>query len=250
VPFCGMMIGAGPTVMVASAPTVPVTVTVAVPVTVPLVATTKLVNVPAVTPAVYKPVDVIVPPPTAATDQVGVNESVIPAASFATAVNCCVAPAATLAGFGETVIVASGPAAVAVTVIVALPVIVPTVATTVLVPAVVPPVNIPVVLIVPPPAVTVQVGVMATAAPFASVPTATICTVPEVESVAFGVTVIVANAVDVTGSVLAFPHELIAMAATASAVTERARLARGVSARRMRFVGKLFMRLVSLMLPA
>ena len=113
----------------------------------------------------------------------------LPAASFATAVNCCFAATASVTGFGTIVIVAITPG---VTVIDACPEIVPTVATTVFAntPVVVPAVNMPVGLIVPPPAAIDQTGVIATTRPSASRPTATICCVLAAGSVELGVTTI------------------------------------------------------------
>jgi hypothetical protein len=97
--------GFGVTVMLASAA---VTVTVAVPEIEPLVALTVLANVPVEDPAVKSPPLVIVPP-LAATDHVGVSGTTLPAASLPTAVYCCVAPTASDTGLGVTVIVANGP---------------------------------------------------------------------------------------------------------------------------------------------
>ena len=62
---------------------------------------TDMVEVPAVGPAVNRPVLVIVPPPT--TDQVGVVVMVVPLPSFVTAVNCCVPPTGMVAEVGEMV---------------------------------------------------------------------------------------------------------------------------------------------------
>src|SRR2546423_6790207 len=127
--------------------------TVAVPKIEPLVALTVLENVPAVVPAVKSPPGVVIVPPQLVTDQAGVTGTTLPATSLPTAVNCCVAPTATVAGFGVTVIVARAPA---VTVTVAVPETVPLVAWTVLayVPGVVPAVKRPVALIEPPPLTT------------------------------------------------------------------------------------------------
>jgi hypothetical protein len=64
------------------------------------VTATVFVNVPAVVPAVNKPVVEIVPPP-ATTDQVGVVPvTVLPLPSFVSTVNCCVPPAARVAEVG------------------------------------------------------------------------------------------------------------------------------------------------------
>src|SRR5579872_1708436 len=156
---------------------------------------------------------VLMVPPELTTAQTGVIATTLPEASRPTAVNCCVPFCGMMIGAGVTLMVASAPTVPVVTVIVARPVIVPTVATTVLVytPGVAPAVNNPVALIVPPPATTDHVGEMLTAAPFASVPVATICTVPEGASVALGVTVIVASApvaTELFGAVESFPHAL------------------------------------------
>jgi hypothetical protein len=133
--------GFGVTVIVASAPAF--TMTVAVPKIEPLVALTVLVNVPAAPPAVNAPVLALIDPPPAVTDQTGVIATTLLLASLPTAVNVCKPPGVSVAGFGVTVIVASGPA---VTITVANDVIPLHVTDTVLVkvPAVVPAVNIPV----------------------------------------------------------------------------------------------------------
>jgi hypothetical protein len=93
--------GFGVTVIVASAPAVTMTVAVAV---IPLqVTVTVLVNVPAVVPAVNRPVWEIVPPP-ATTDQVGmVPVMILPLPSFVTTVNCCVPFTGMVAEVGEIV---------------------------------------------------------------------------------------------------------------------------------------------------
>src|SRR5690606_15145559 len=103
-----------------------------------------------------------------ATDQVGVTATTLPLASLPTAVNCCVAPMSRVTGFGVTTMVASGPA---VTMAVAVAEMPPLCARIVLwnAPGVVPAVNRPVALMVPPPLVTVQVGVLAITLPKASV---------------------------------------------------------------------------------
>jgi hypothetical protein len=67
------------------------------------VTATVFVKVPAVVPAVNKPVAEIVPPP-AATLHVGVVPvMVLPLPSFVSTVNCCVPPGASVAEAGETV---------------------------------------------------------------------------------------------------------------------------------------------------
>src|SRR5687767_15927476 len=112
------------------------------------------------------------PPPPLMTAQEGVMATTLLPASRPTAVNCWVAPVLSEAGLGVTTIVASGPA---VTLTVARPEIEPLVATTVLAnaPIVLPAVNRPEPeLIAPPPAATVQTGVMVTTLPDASRPTA------------------------------------------------------------------------------
>ena len=72
-------------------------------------ACTVLLNVFAVVPAVNRPVALIEPPPLI-TCHAGVIATTLFCASLATAVNCCVPPVASDAGFGVTVIVATGPA--------------------------------------------------------------------------------------------------------------------------------------------
>jgi hypothetical protein len=86
-----------------------VTVTVAVPEVAPLDACTVFEKVPVAVPAVNRPVLLIVPPP-ATTAHVGVMPTILPYASLPVAVNCLFVRAGTLAGFGVTVILASGPA--------------------------------------------------------------------------------------------------------------------------------------------
>ena len=173
------------------------TVTVAVPEIVPLVAFTVLVNVPAVPPAAKSPELAPMVPPPFTTDQTGVIATMLPLASLPTAVNCTVPLTRTEAGFGETVIVANGPAT-GVTVTVAEPEIAPLVATTVLayVPVTAPAVKTPVLaLIVPPPFTTDQTTVIATTLPLASRPTAVNCCVaPGATDTGLGVTVMVASA--------------------------------------------------------
>src|ERR1051325_11106849 len=175
--------------------------TVAVPETAPLMAFTVFVNVPANGPAVKRPVDPLIVPPPATTDQTGAIGKTLPAASRPTAVNCCVALTSIAAGFGVTVIVVSPappppppppPPPVTVTVTVAVPDTLPLVAFTVPVnvPAVTPAVKTPVeALMVPPPLTTDQTGVMANASPAPSVPMATnCCVVPAASDTGVGVT--------------------------------------------------------------
>jgi hypothetical protein len=73
--------------------------TVAVEVTPLHVTDTVFVNVPAVVPAVNKPVCVIVPPP-ATTDQTGWTFRTFPSDAVGTATNCWVPPVATVAVVG------------------------------------------------------------------------------------------------------------------------------------------------------
>jgi hypothetical protein len=99
----GVVPGFGVTVIVASAPAV--TMTVAVAVTPLQVTDTLFANVPAVVPAVYSPVLVIVPPP-ALTAQMGSGIArMSPSAFLASTVNCCVPPGARVTEVGEMVIV-------------------------------------------------------------------------------------------------------------------------------------------------
>jgi hypothetical protein len=97
----GIVPGFGVTVIVASAPGETMTVAKTV---IPLqVTATVLVKVPAVVPAVNRPVCVMVPPP-ATTDQVGVVPVIVlPLPSFVTTVNCCVPPVARVADVGAMV---------------------------------------------------------------------------------------------------------------------------------------------------
>jgi hypothetical protein len=97
----GSVAGFGVTVIVAAGPGVTMTVAVTV---IPLhVTATVLVNVPAVVPAVNRPVLEIVPPP-ATTDQVGVVPvMILPLPSFVTTVNCCVPPVGRVAEVGAIV---------------------------------------------------------------------------------------------------------------------------------------------------
>ena len=85
------------------------TVTVAVAEIEPLDTRTVFVNVPATAAAVKSPVLGSIVPPLATTDHAGVKATTLPCASLPTAVNCCVARMATVAGDGVIVIVASGP---------------------------------------------------------------------------------------------------------------------------------------------
>ena len=72
-----------------------------VPEMVPLVARTVLVKVEATLPAVKRPVLLIVPP-AATTDHVGVIATTLLNASYPTAVNCCVPPMTSAPLGGET----------------------------------------------------------------------------------------------------------------------------------------------------
>jgi len=105
--------GLGVTVMVAKTPEL--TVTVAKPETLPLAqsavlhALTVLAKVPATMPAVNRP-ELLMAPPLATTDHVGVIETVLPLASLPTAVNCWVPLMARTLGLGVTVIDARAPA--------------------------------------------------------------------------------------------------------------------------------------------
>jgi hypothetical protein len=85
VPPVVRVIVAGVTAMVASEPTVTVTDEPAED-TEPIAATTVLANVPALSPAVKRPLELIVPPP-CATDHVTVRTIVFPFESFTVAVN-------------------------------------------------------------------------------------------------------------------------------------------------------------------
>src|SRR5450759_533795 len=177
-----------------------ITTTVAEPKIAPLVALTVLANVPVAPPAVKRPVTASMLPPLFTTDQTrgGGIGTTLPPASLPTAVNCCVAPMASVSGFGVTVIVKSGPA---ITVTVAVPKMAPWVALTVLanVPIVLPAVKKPVALMLPGGLTVDQTGVIATTLPLASLPTAVNCCVPPMTSVAgFGVTVIVKSGPAVT----------------------------------------------------
>ena len=77
--------GVGVTVILAKVPAF--TTTVAVLEMLPLVAVIVLVNVPGVVPAVNTPVVATIVPPPAATDHVGVIETVFPLPSLPSAVN-------------------------------------------------------------------------------------------------------------------------------------------------------------------
>ena len=173
----------------------------------------------------------MVPPP-ATTDQVGVIATTLPLASRPTAVNCWLVLMASDAGFGVTVMVASGPG---VTMTVAEPVLPLAVAVTVLlnVPGVVPAVNRPEALMVPPPAVTDQVGVTATTAPEKSVPTAVNCRVPPTARVVgLGETTRLTS--DPGPLMPCTSHDDVNAPASATATITRAMRARGASARTMR----------------
>src|SRR5512135_214826 len=105
-------------------------------------------------------------PPPATTDQVGENETMVPAESLPSARNCRVAEAGIVSGpAGVTVMLASGcstGAAGGVTVTFAEPTMLPSVAVTVLrnVPGVEPATNRPCSSMVPPFATTDQMGLM------------------------------------------------------------------------------------------
>lgn|GEM_PF-7050495 len=204
--------GFGVTVIEASGPGV--TMTVAEPESPPAVAVTLLAKVPAVFPAVKSPVPALMVPGGFVVDQAGVIGTTLPPASFPTAVNCCWAPTASVAGFGVTVMLASGPA---VTMTVAVPEIAPEVARTPLakVPVVLPAVKSPVeALMVPGGLVVDQTGVIGTTLPAASLPTAVNCCWAPMASVAgFGVTVIVASgpATTVTVATLDLPPQVTVM---------------------------------------
>src|ERR1035437_533331 len=125
-------------------------------------------------------------------------------ASRACAESCRVSPIdVSVSACSETIVWVMEPEP-GVTVTVAVPEMVPLVTVTVLanVPAVVPAVKSPVVPIVPPLAATVQVGVIATTLPPASLPAAVNCCVALMAIVAgFGVIVITASAPGVTVTV-------------------------------------------------
>jgi hypothetical protein len=100
-------VGFGVTVIVVSGPAVMMTVAEAVT---PLQVTdTLFVNVPAVGPAVYSPVLVIVPPPPLAAQMGFGIARMSPSAFLATTVNCCVPPGASVTDVGEIAIVAVRP---------------------------------------------------------------------------------------------------------------------------------------------
>ena len=151
-------------------------------------------NAPGVVPAVRKPVLLMLPPP-AATDHVGVIGTTLFPASRPTATNCCVPLMASVTS-GVTVMLASGPATI---VAVADALREPTVAVTANAPRVVPAVRFPVPEITPPPVATDQVGAMETMLSSASRPTATNCCVPLMPRVTFGVTVRLASDPGSTG---------------------------------------------------
>lgn len=183
-------------------------------------------------PAVKRPDARSIEPPPATTDQVGEIATTLPAASVPTAVNCCVAPAASDAGLGVTVMLASGPA---VTMTVAVLVRPPVVALTVPVnvSGVVPAVNMPELVIVPPPATTDQVGVTATVSPAASTATAENCCVPFTAR-DFGSGEMV-NVAILPGSLIPWTSQPAAdTAASTSAATSRAVRTCGASGRMMR----------------
>jgi hypothetical protein len=79
-----------------------VTVTEVVTVALPACACTVLVKVPSVPPAVKRPSLPMLPPP-ATTLHATLAEEGLPQVSAPAAVNCCVAPAATVGFFGESV---------------------------------------------------------------------------------------------------------------------------------------------------
>ena len=192
--------GSGLTTMLVNGPLA--TITVAVPLTLPLVALTVLENVPASVPAVNTPVLASMVPPPLTTDHTAVMGTALPFASVPIAVNCCVAPGASVTGLGVTMMPASGPVTI---VTVALPLMAPLVARTVFAYVPVGPdaVNRPeLASIEPPPLVTDHTGVMATTLPLASVPTAVNCCVNPGDSVTgLGVTVMVASGPAVTMTV-------------------------------------------------
>jgi hypothetical protein len=145
-----------------------------------------------------------------------------------------------VAGFGVTVIVASGPA---VTMTVANDVTPLHVTDTVLVnvPAVVPAVKSPACVIVPPPATTDHVGVTLRTAPFEALATAVNCCVPLTGMVAVvGVSVsdvVVRTSVDP-------PHAAESRPAIAIAVITRATRARLPGARKVGLLMTLFIELL------
>jgi hypothetical protein len=102
----GIVPGFGVTVIVASGPGV--MMIVAVPV-IPLhVTVTVFVKVPAVVPAVNRPVDELIVPPPLATDHVSASTlTAFPSWSVPVTVNCCVPPVARVAEAGVTVSVAN-----------------------------------------------------------------------------------------------------------------------------------------------
>lgn len=85
------------------------TVTVAVAESVPTVASTVFANMPVAAPDVNRPVLRSMRPPPFTTAHVGDTAMMLPFASRPVAANCCVELVSTEAGFGVTVIVASGP---------------------------------------------------------------------------------------------------------------------------------------------
>src|ERR1700730_11985053 len=100
--------GLGVTLMDANVPG-DVTITVAEPKMPPLVALTVRVNVPATLPAVNKPELLLIAPPPATMDQVGVMATRLPRASLPVAMNGWSALMGRVCGLGVTVIVAKAP---------------------------------------------------------------------------------------------------------------------------------------------
>ena len=98
--------GLGVTVMVATGPTV--TITVAVAEMDPLVALMVLAYVPGAPAALNTPLASMDPPPLT-TDHVIVVGDSTPPKSLPTAVNCCVAPTASVCGLGVMTSVAGAP---------------------------------------------------------------------------------------------------------------------------------------------
>src|ERR1035437_3858758 len=176
--------------------TVVATITVAKPETAPTVACTELTYVPLTTPAVNRPVPLLMLPAVAfTTDHTGTIARMLPLASLPTAENVCVPPMARLLGFGVTVIVASRPDAMFVFTV-ANPEIVPRVALIVFVntPTVLPDVKLPTVSMTPPPFTTDQTGFRANTFPLESRPMARNCCSALVGmNTGFGVTVMAAS---------------------------------------------------------
>jgi hypothetical protein len=133
-------------------------------------------------------------------------------------VNGCVAFRAAVAGFGLTAIVERAPA---VTVTLAVPDSVPLVAVTEKVPAVVPAVSSPALVIVPPPAATVHVGVTETGLPLSSWPVAVNCCVaPAARLTVAGDTVILTSTPQKVRH-STFVHDAMAVEPSASAAKKR-----------------------------